>query len=485
MAEVTADGRQPAGIVDLYRTVWESGRAYAERNRLAIIVEVGFIVAYVLLRSAGLGRDTLMAWLVATLLVSVVSPASGLVILAAIAPFSEPLVFTRQLGAKPVIIMALALGVTLRLVPEVVHDLRARTLRRPVWPLVFAGLVAVGTALGVAHSYLRFGPAFGIDAAQSWIAGIGGALVVLGVAFWTAARGNLRPLVTAVVAGTVGGIVSLGDWLHATALRDSAFGWLLRPNRFELRLTGIISSPNGVASLVVMPTAVLAAAAVLARDLRLRLVAVVLVIPLAATLYFTYSRAALLGMFVIAVILAWRVRRVLGATLLAAGIVAGVLLLPSYLATRSAAVGGGGEVDPSGVIVASDLQRLNAWAAAGRMALERPITGHGFLAYSQLHEAYGDPVLRAPHNEWLRLFAEEGVLVGLAGIGFAVSTFVVLVRRPGWLAAGTAAAFAGWAITATFNNPTGFIQVGVLLGAIAGTGLALARYRADEEPVPP
>lgn len=471
MAQVAASESRP-GVLDFYRVLWASARAASDRYRLAIAVEVGFVVVYVVLRSTGLGRDALIFWLIATLLLSVVSPASGLVVLAAIAPFSEPLVFTRQLGAKPVIVVALALGVALRLIPSMVRDVRAGTLGRPPWPIVFGALVALATALGVAHSYLRFGAGFGVDAAQSWLAGIGGLLVVLGTAWWAARGGNYRPLVAAVVAGAVGGVVSLGDWLHATALRESPLGWLLRPNRFAARLTGIISSPNGVASLVVIPTAILATAAVFARRPTLRVAAAALVVPLLATLYFTYSRAALLGVFAIAVIVAWQVRRGLGAAILVLGLVAGIALLPSYLATRAGATGSA--VDPSGVLVASDRERLGAWAAAGRMALDSPLTGHGFLSYSQLHEAYGDPILRAPHNEWLRLFAEEGVPGGLAGIAFAVTTVVVLVRADRHLTTGVAAAFAAWALTATFNNPTGFIQVGIVLGCVVGVGLAAA-----------
>jgi O-antigen ligase len=258
-------------------------------------------------------------------------------------------------------------------------------------------------------------------------------------------------------------------------------GWVLRPDRIQTRLTGIIPSPNGVASLVIVPVGVYAAALALARDIRLRAIAAVALPVLVVTLYFTYSRAALLGIFVVAVIVAWKVRRVAGIALLAVGIVAGAILLPGYLQSRAGAVGGEGAVDPSGVFVASDAHRIQAWRSATQMFIESPLVGHGFLAYRELHEDYGDPVLRSPHNEWLRLFAEGGVLVGLAGLAFGVSTFVGLWRRTGWLATGALAAFAGWAVAATFNNPLLFIQVGVIVFTVVGTGLAHARPIANDQ----
>jgi O-antigen ligase len=273
--------------------------------------------------------------------------------------------------------------------------------------------------------------------------------------------------------------VSLIDWFDGALLRGSALDWFLRPDRIHTRLTGIIPSPNGVASLVIVAVGVYAAALAFARDVRIRAIALVALPILALTLYFTYSRAALLGIFAIAVIVAWKIRRPIGIALLAVGIVAGALLLPTYLASRAGALGGEGTVDPSGVFVASDAHRLRAWQSASQMFLDAPLTGHGFLAYRDLHELYDDPVLRSPHNEWLRLFAEEGILVGLAGLAFLVTTFVTLWRGSGWIVIGALAGFTGWAIAATFNNPFLFIQVSVIAFTVVGTGLSLARSQPD------
>jgi O-antigen ligase len=146
-------------------------------------------------------------------------------------------------------------------------------------------------------------------------------------------------------------------------------------------------------------------------------------------------------------------------------------------------VGAEGTIDPSGLIVASDRMRLQAWASAGAMFVERPLTGQGFLSYRELHQDYGDPVLRSPHNEWIRLFAEEGIVIGLAGLAFLVATAVALARVPGVVGAASLAGFAGWAIAATFNNPTLFIQVGLVAMAVTGAGVGVAwRSRASGRP---
>jgi O-antigen ligase len=112
------------------------------------------------------------------------------------------------------------------------------------------------------------------------------------------------------------------------------------------------------------------------------------------------------------------------------------------------------------------------------MWLDQPLFGHGFRSYKILAPAYGDQVLGSPHNEWLRLFAEEGIVAGILGIAFVLAVAWRLARIPGWLAAGALGAFVGWAITATFNNPFLFLQVNAIAFTIAGITLGLGRSPA-------
>jgi hypothetical protein len=74
----------------------------------------------------------------------------------------------------------------------------------------------------------------------------------------------------------------------------------------------------------------------------------------------------------------------------------------------------------------------------------------------------------------LRLFAEEGLFVGIAGVGFAALTVISLLRRPGWVAIGASAAAAGLFVMASFNNPFLYTQVNVPAFLVIGTGLGWA-----------
>ncbi len=482
-AAVQVDARAP-GPLDLYRALADALAGVIPRRVWAPAVEAAFIVAYVVLRTGDASRDVLAQWVAAAAVLALLHPGAGLTVFAFMAVFSEPFVLTRDLGAKPVIVGALAVGLSLRLV------LRPRDFPWSL-PIALGLAVVAGTLAGVGVVAARTDDATAADALIRWITGPATMGVVLVAAAWTARRGSLRPLIVVTAAGVVAGLVGLADFFFVTGIRETALDWLVRPTRIETRLAGVIPSPNGVAALVIGPFAVCTAAAILGRTVRLpvRVLAAAGAAVLAVAMYFTYSRAALLGIFVVAVVVAWRIRRWLGAGLLVGGIVAGAFLLPGYLAARSAAVGGGAEVDPSGVLVASDVLRLRAWAAASAIWADNPLLGVGFGQYGLHADAYGDTILNAPHNEWLRLFAEEGIAVGLIGVLWVGATVLTLARVPGWLGAGALATAVGWGVAATFNNPLLFIQVSTVAFTIVGTGLAWNRAGAGErgpviEPAP-
>jgi O-antigen ligase len=214
--------------------------------------------------------------------------------------------------------------------------------------------------------------------------------------------------------------------------------------------------------------------------LRLRLGAGLVTIPLLVAAYFTYNRVVFLALYALAVVLAWRIRPRYGIVLATVGIVVGLALLPSYLALRGQAAGG--VVEPGQVLLGSDRDRLEAWAASIRMTIDQPFFGHGYRAYREVSKAFGGIALNAPHNEWLRLFAEHGVFVGLAGIAFVAVTVRELARVPGWVGAGILGAFVSFALAACFNNPFLFNQVTIPAVVITGTGVALAA-KARARPV--
>jgi O-antigen ligase len=230
-----------------------------------------------------------------------------------------------------------------------------------------------------------------------------------------------------------------------------------------------------MAALAVVPVCILAAYALLTsgrqrREFVARVIAGIAAAILFLAMYLTFSRAAILSLFGLAVVVAWRLNRRLGMVVLLGGIVAGTALFPSYVALRSQV--GAGVSDPGSVAVASDALRLQAWDSAFHMWLAEPIVGQGFLAYKQLADSYGDPVLSSPHNEWLRLFAEEGVVAGIVGLAFVATLLKRLARRHDLLASGILAGAFGYILMASFNNPFLFIQVSTVVFTAVGFGLA-------------
>jgi hypothetical protein len=344
-------------------------------------------------------------------------------------------------------------------------------------------IVLAGTALGLLETRFAFGSATGALATQYWLSGPGAGLILLLSAIVIGALRSSRALFVAVAASVLGAAVSLADYVDIGSVRGAAFDWLLRPDRFTTRLTGIIPSPNGVAALLIVPTGVLIAVALLGRGVRIRLMCALGAAVMIAALYFTYSRAALIGLALIAIVVAWRFRAKLGAALLAVTIVGGILVLPTYLRARNDAVGGEGAVRPGDLLVASDALRFRAWGAAATMFAESPVTGRGFLSYQVLHESYGDPILRSPHNEWLRLFAEEGIVIGLAGLVLAISTAGMLAVARGVVATGALGGFLGFVVAATFNNPFLYVQVLTIACTIVGIVIGRELVSAARPPV--
>jgi O-antigen ligase len=306
-------------------------------------------------------------------------------------------------------------------------------------------------------------------------------MIILVAAAWVARDGTRRALIAAIVAAAAAGGFSLIDHFASGVVSTGPFSWVGFWKEFNGRLGGVVPSPNGMAALLILPTAVLVFWGILGRgNLLARLAALVVAVPLVVGLYVTYSRSALLALFVIAVVLSWRIRRIVGVGVLAVGIIGGAILLPGYLQLRSQSALEGA-VEPGSVLVASDEYRFRAWGAAIEMWQNKPLTGQGFLAYKQLADEYGDPVLGSPHNEWLRLFAEEGTLAGIAGLAFLVTSLWWLFRRREAVAGGLVAGAAGYYLMASFNNPLLFVQVSAVVFTAIGYGLARS-VRVDDPP---
>lgn len=425
------------------------------------------IAILVVARTLG-GSDALLSpWTAGLGALALISPASALVVLVAVVPFSEWMVLD-GVGLKVVIVALIGMGLVLRLalVPR----------RRPVvLPIRWAGVVLVATALSVLHTVIRM-PDLGSPAVIAWLSGIGGGLIVLSAGWAAAADRNLRPVVAAVSALVVGAAASLAEFLAPGMVRGSELSWLLRPDRLGLpRVTGIIPAPNAVATVLLGALAVLVVAILLGPGRR-RLVLIVPAIVVAVTIVLTYSRSGLLGMFAIGVLLvAWRRPRA-AIVVLAAGLVASVIAIPAYLRFRGAALGSG-EISDLGALLSGDVARLEGWMAALRMWWQEPLTGFGFLSFRVLAQDFGTTYVTAPHNELLRLLAEGGTGVAIVFVVLLVVTIRALWRSDTPLGLAGLGALVAILLGGMFNNPFIYIQVTAPIFTIVGAALGSARRR--------
>jgi O-antigen ligase len=462
------------GVGAFYVALWTEAQAAVTRWRLDIVVEVTMILAWFAIRTvAGVDGSVYLIWVTALGTLAVISPLSGLVVFIATSVFFEPETIARTISDRELVLIPLVAGVAGRIALD-------RFRWRPGPAIWIALLLLAGTAVAVRIAFLRFDNDIAWHAARSWLGNMAAPIILLVVAAWTARGGTIRALVTATGVGVVVAAVCLIEYFAPGTISGGPFAWVGFWKDFGARLAGTLPSPNALSAQLIVPTMLLLAAALFARDLRLRLVAAIALVPVVAAHYLTFSRSPILAAYAFVVVAAWRIRRLFGLVALAVGLAVGMALLPSYLAIRSQA--SGIDTIPGTVLVATDAHRLRAWDAAIRMFLDEPLTGQGYLAYKELAYPYGDPVLGSPHNEWLRLFAEGGAIVGLLGLGFVAATGLTLARVPGWLGTGLTAGFLGYVLAASFNNPLLFLRVSAVAFPIFGVGLAFALAQRARAP---
>jgi signal peptidase I len=435
---------------------------------------VALLIGYVVIRTLGLPPFLLLGWITAAVVVSLASPVTGLSVLVAIGPFTGAVDDDGSLTAVPFLLAALGVAVAARVALEVRRRARApwfAELRQRLTgtnvTILLAVLLAAGTALGVLHAF-RFSPELGRASAELWVPGMGGGIAVFLAAAWCARRGEALPLYAAAASVALAAAVSILDFVTDGGVNASFIGWLVHaPLEGQPRLGGVILAPNAAATIFLMGAALNGSVAAMRGGYeRLRTAAVIATAVCLAAIVLTYSRSALIAALVLFAVIAWRSRRWQGlAALAVAAATFGVVYVVAFQGDLL-----------RDVPAVADQQRIDAWSAAIRMWLDRPLYGVGFRAFEWLHGEYGS-VLNAPHNEWLRLFAEEGLFVGLIGIGFVVGAVHTARSAIEPVATAVIGGALALAIMATFNNPFFYAQVNV--PAFTLLGFALLRHVAS------
>jgi putative inorganic carbon (HCO3(-)) transporter len=433
----------------------------ARRDAMFFALALTLVAIYFVLRTLSVPSYAVTAWATLACIVALVSPLAGVTVLAAIAPFTEALTAAGEI--TPIAPLLAVLGLAL-----LVHAWLRRPVPRMAAPVIAAIALFCVTLLGVVYSAAAFGPVRAVEAIQSWVPGIGGGLTVLIVAAWLARQGELRPLAVGVGAISAAAAVSLLDFYGRGVVQHSALGWLVREGIDRGRLLGVLDAPNPAATLFVGGAAVTLSVALFDRRPPVRLLAALASAFLVAATLATLSRSGVLALALVGTILAWRRWRPAGIALAIVALAIGVVIATGGVVLR---------VVPS----VFDTARVDAWRASVSMWLAAPLTGEGFRSFEWLHDTFGS-ALDAPHNEWLRLFAEEGTAGGLIGLAFVVTMGVTLLRTSDWRVTAAGAAFAALVLMACFNNPMLYVQVTASVLLVVGSGLGLAIGRAERPP---
>jgi len=455
------------------------------------------VLVFVAARSLGIGPPGAAVWALTAAAVALRWPVGGALALAALGPFDDWRLPATDAGARAVLVAALVASTAFRAGPLVGAAIRRNGLHAVLRDLsgydrwaaaaaILGSVVLIGTGLGVVHSALRFGPAFGVGSAALWATGPAIAFGVFLAGIWLGRAGERRIVFVAVAAVLMAIGVALIQRVAPQVLPPSPLGWLIVAPATgpQARLSGVTTSSIAMATMSLLPLAV--AGAYLVHGIgRSRIVAALSMPALVGVVVMTLSRSALAVVALGAFLFAGRAGRRVAIATLVLGVLGALVLIPLYLDTR---------VEPTRLtslevlfaefFTLGDAHRAAAWQAALKMGLDSPLIGQGFRSFMVLHAAYGEPLLQAPHDEWLRLFAEEGIVVAAAGIGFVLAALTCLWRDRTAVSLGAFGALLGWAFMATFNNPLNYAQVNIPIFLVAGTaiGLAIAPSRRPQVP---
>jgi putative inorganic carbon (hco3(-)) transporter len=183
-------------------------------------------------------------------------------------------------------------------------------------------------------------------------------------------------------------------------------------------LNSMLADPNDLALVLLFPLSFSAALVVHRCGLFNRLLGLVSIPTILAAMTFTQSRGGLLG--VIAVLGVFGLRYVRSRIFVAALAVVAALILYQAMGISGRVSGGAAEVG----LDESAAERLDAWWAAVKMALARPLTGVGLANFAPNLYFFADDFPgrdMTAHSTWFGVLAETGLPGLVAFVGMVVA----------------------------------------------------------------
>ena len=284
--------------------------------------------------------------------------------------------------------------------------------------------------------------------------------------------------------------VGLVNFVEPGLLDVLKLGWLVHPDAFEDRASGVIANPNFLGLALACGLAWIITSAVwqlASRRLDRAAWLFTMIPPAGLTLILTFSRTAILALGV-GLIAALARRSLLAAGVLtAAAAIAATMIYPVFIEVRLGQTFGDASPAAQAAIAESDRLRSLMAESAIRAFLDAPLAGHGFSTFSEISPRYsGQSTLTSAHDLYLKVAAEQG-LIGLSLLGALFISIVVPIWRAGlgpWIAAmAVAFAFMVFSFTAdTFGSAQTVATAFFLMAAgVAQASVARERVLATQQ----
>lgn len=273
----------------------------------------------------------------------------------------------------------------------------------------------------------------------------------------------------------------------AQTLTDRAVGVSLFERGAELQVIDGLIRPQGIMEHVYEPAALaLLAAGVAAITIpdrgRWRPIWMGGIFLCGVAIGLTHSRAALLGLLLMAICLGIAVvRRIdgagtMGMAMLIGLVIAGALTAPSWVARA--------DHSTNGNLDDMTLGRVTLVKQAVRMSLDHPILGVGPARYKETMREEYEASERYPfavHNVSLLVAAENGIVASLILTSLVVWTAIRAIRA-GPLAAALVFSISGFLMLDALHadRPIGVVMTGVWIGAMCVGTSASSRYQSGE-----
>lgn len=385
--------------------------------------------------------------------VSVVSPMTGLMILAFLAPLPRPVIVPPP-GIWVLLIAAIVAGLVLRLPID-----RPR-VRSPAPELLLAGAFLLYVGAHVVGSVLdgSQGAPGGLRDLLQRQTDLATGMLAFGVAFVVLRDRSPWPLIAALLLSA--GLAASSSLLPSIGVQG-LFDNVVDPIEVASRSAGFFFDPNYFGAYLAAAATLALACASFVRSSVLRALLVVASAAFAIALVATLSRGALLALAAGLVAIAFSRSRKGGVlAIMALGLVA-LVAYPLFADVRFGASEGLSDASLRAQLEASG--RVNTWLAGIELFLSSPLFGIGIGQYVE-----ASPVGIAPHNWYLGILAEGGI-VGFGLWALFIASVLLALRRSSHPAQTVGyAVIATWLVASVFlDTPRFYRPTGLVMFAVA------------------